>query len=277
MKNLVSVIITTYNEEHYIEKCLSSLLQQTYIPLELVVVDDGSTDTTKEKAKTFGVTLVELEHRGTATARNTAVESSTGEILCFLDADMEFKADFIEKLTAPIFENKTKGTFSKLEYVKNWNKPLARCWNRNNIPPLADKLRIPQEKNMGDDFRAILKSEFKKVNGFDNIGYTDTWSLKKKLGYSPVNAPDAVYYHYNPESLKEVFYSAQWIGKRKYKLGVIGTFITLFKSSILFSIVKGCIQAARYNEVMFIPFKIVYDIGIFMGALSSLVFKDVKK
>lgn len=270
MKKLkASIIITVYNEEKSIESCLKSLIEQDYKPLEIIVINDGSTDKTSEILRNFNLITYELYHEGTAVSRNFAAKKATGQVLIFLDADMEFEKNFITKLIAPINNQETKGTFSKLEYVKNWGKPLARCWNRINNK-LTDGLRVAQNSNLGEDFRAILKSEFIKTGGFDNVGYTDTWTLSKKLKYRPVNAPGAIYYHNSPETYDEVFQSAQWIGKRKYKLGKIGNLITILRCIIFISLGKGLLRALKYNEPVFIPFQVIYDLGITKGALFSI-------
>ncbi|MFA9289417.1 MAG: glycosyltransferase family 2 protein [Weeksellaceae bacterium] len=272
----VSIIIAAYNEEKYIEKCLSSLEKQSYKPLEIIVADDGSTDNTVKIAEKHKITLLQSNHQGTALARNNAAKAATGEILVFLDADMEFEHDFIARLVQPINENKQKGTFSKLEYVKNWDEPLARCWNKLN-PALPVKMRVMQDSDVGDDFRAILRSEFIKVGGFDNTGYTDTWSLKHKLGYRPVNAPGAKYYHYNPETMLEVYDSASWIGKRSYKGGIIGKMIALLRSFFVVSLIKGVFKAITMREPYFPLFYLVYDAGITNGIVRSTFFQEVKK
>ncbi len=270
MKHKVSVIIACYNEERMIGACLSSLEKQDYKPLEILVVDDGSTDTTPEIIKGHPVKYIRLEHAGTAVARNTAAAQASGTVLSFLDADMEFEPDFITHLVAPVNAGESKGTFSKLEYVKNWDNPLARCYNRNNNPPLPDRLRIPQDREEGDDFRAILKSEFMRVNGFDNTGYTDTWTLAKKLGYKSTNALDAKYYHHNPDTYDDIYRAARWIGKRRYKWGVAGTLITMIRTNAFVSFLKGLAKASRYKEPAFVPFQLAYDAGIFSGAFESL-------
>ncbi|QQG44108.1 MAG: glycosyltransferase family 2 protein [Candidatus Roizmanbacteria bacterium] len=277
MNKKVSIIITAYNEKKNIKDCLLSLKEQDYQPLEILTADDGSTDGTYELIKSLGVACFRLSHQGTAKSRNYAAKKATGEILVFLDADMHFEKNFITKLVEPINESRTKGTFSRLEYVSNWDKPLARCWNRNNNPPLPDKLRIPQDKEEGDDFRAILKSEFERVGGFNNVGYTDTWTLSKKLGYKPINAPGAIYFHNNPETYSEVINSSQWIGKRQYRLGKIGSLIAIIRSFILFSLFKGIVKALKYKEATFIPFQIIYDLGITAGAFRQFTLNEVKK
>ena len=94
MYSLISVVIAVFNEEKYIHNCLSSLIKQEYKPLEIIVVDDGSTDKTKGMIKNK-VSVFELKHQGTALSRNFGVSKAKGQIIVFLDADMEFPPDFI--------------------------------------------------------------------------------------------------------------------------------------------------------------------------------------
>ncbi len=122
----------------------------------------------------------------------------------------------------------------------------------------------------GQDFRAILKSEFLRVGGFDDTGYTDTWSLAKKLGYKPHNAEGAIYYHNNPDNLIEVFTQAKWVAKRGYKLDVIGLVGALLRACLPVSIVIGVYKAAKYLEFRFLVFKIIYDLGSFIGRLEMI-------
>lgn len=268
----VCVIITAYNEEKRIGECLNSLLQQDYKPLEIIVVDDGSTDKTASIAQDHGAIVIQNSHEGTAKSRNKTAAKARGEILVFLDADMTFETDFISKLVSPINEGETKGTFSKLEYVKNWDKPLARVWNWVNNPRLPDKLRVSQDGDEGEDFRAILKEEFDRVGGFDDTGYTDTWSLARKLGYKPKNAPNAVYDHYNPESYSEVFSQAVWIGRRSYKFGIIGDVITLIRSFFVLSLIKGTLMMVQKRELSSVLFQLVYDLGISYGVITRVLY-----
>ncbi len=267
----VSIIIAAFNEEMRIGECITSLQKQDYGSYEIIVTDDGSTDRTVAIASSLGADVINNKHQGTAKSRNKAAQKATGDILVFLDSDMIFEPNFISKLVMPINRGETKGTFSKLEYVKNWDEPIARLWNWVNNPELPDKMRVSQESNEGEDFRAILKSEFDRVEGFDDTGYTDTWSLSKKLGYKPTNAPGAKYYHYNPNSYGEVFSQAAWIGRRPYKFGLIGDLITLIRSFIVVSIIKGVLLMASRGEMMSIPFQIVYDLGISYGAISRMI------
>jgi hypothetical protein len=183
---------------------------------------------------------------------------------------MTFEKDFLEKLVQPIIDGKSKGTFSKGEYVANWENTWARCWNINEgWPP---KRRHPQ--NYPDKqpvFRAILKSEFDRVGGFTPGGYNDDWSLSKKLGYEADNAPGAIFYHANPEALNEVFHQSKWVGKRVYKLGVFGSLFALLRASFPVSLIIGFAKFVIYGEPAFVLFKVVYDFGIFCGIISLII------
>jgi glycosyltransferase involved in cell wall biosynthesis len=271
----ISVIITVYNEEKYIRRCLESLKVQTFNKFEIIVIDDGSTDDTLKVLSQLSIgqfdnsqlTILEQNHQGLASARNLGAEKAKGEILVFLDGDMYFEKDFLERLCAPIIGGEAKGTFSTEEFVANWDNVWARCWNYNwNMP---DKRRIdPSRKDQQREFRAILKKEFEKGGGLDSRGYTDAWSLVEKLGYNPV-ATKAKYYHYNPASLSEVFMQAKWSAKRKYKLGIIGDFVALIRANPLFSLIIGGYKAIIKGEPLFIVFKIVFGFAVIMGILSK--------
>lgn len=271
----ISIIIPTYNEEKVLPQCIESLGFQTFTDFEIIVVDDGSTDRTLEvlselKIKNLKLKIEHAAHLGAGAARNLGAGKAKGEILVFVDADMTFDESFLEKLVEPILSGKAKGTFSKEEIVANWDNPWARCWNINE--GWEEKKRHPSlYPDHQPVFRAILKSEFDRVGGFAPGGYDDDWSLSKKLGYEAINAPGAIFYHKNPESLPEIFKHAKWVGKRKYKMGYIGYLVGLIRSSLPVSVIVGLAKGLISKELRFVIFKIVYDFGIFYGILQFMV------
>lgn len=106
----VSVIIPTYNRAHLIEKSVQSVLNQTYQDFELIVVDDGSTDNTKElvqnlQKKDSRIKYVKHEkNKGAAAARNTGIKAAEGKYVAFQDSDDEWFAEKLEKQMR-VFEN----------------------------------------------------------------------------------------------------------------------------------------------------------------------------
>ena len=91
MTPLVSVMIGAYNAAPYLGEAIESVFAQDYEPIELIVVDDGSTDGTAEVARGFaGVRVISQENGGNGAARNRAVEEASGDLYAFLDADDRF-------------------------------------------------------------------------------------------------------------------------------------------------------------------------------------------
>jgi glycosyltransferase involved in cell wall biosynthesis len=85
----VSVIIPTYNCAHYLEQAIESAMNQTYDDLEIIVIDDGSTDDTSQVVRKYEASIkyIRQENRGLPAARNHAIKSSLGELIALLDAD----------------------------------------------------------------------------------------------------------------------------------------------------------------------------------------------
>lgn len=96
---LVSVIIPVFNYERYLAEAVASVLGQSYPQIELIVVDDGSTDSSAELAKSFagsGVQYCHQVHAGIGPARNSGVELAQGDFLAFLDADDRWPEEKLE-------------------------------------------------------------------------------------------------------------------------------------------------------------------------------------
>src|SRR4051794_8654152 len=85
----VAVIIPTFNYARFVGRAVQSVLDQTFPPAEVIVVDDGSTDATAGVLESFGsrITVLRQQNRGVAAARNLGVRHSTAPLLAFLDAD----------------------------------------------------------------------------------------------------------------------------------------------------------------------------------------------
>lgn len=99
---LISIIIPMYNTRNYVEKTIESVLTQTYRNIEIIVVDDGSTDTGAEivqalMLKDSRIKYIFQSNKGVSAARNTAIEHSTGEYLAFLDSDDLWLPEKLEK------------------------------------------------------------------------------------------------------------------------------------------------------------------------------------
>jgi glycosyltransferase involved in cell wall biosynthesis len=102
MKPLISVIIPTYQHAAVLPRCLDSVLAQTHQPVEIIVVDDGSTDNTQTVLEPYRtrVAVIQQTNQGANPARNAGLVAATGEYVIFCDADVTMATDMLAKLLA---------------------------------------------------------------------------------------------------------------------------------------------------------------------------------
>ncbi len=127
LKLLISIIIPAYNAETYIEKCLSSILEQTYANIEVIVVDDGSIDKTGRflddiSKQDSRVRVAHQENAGVSAARNSGIELSTGEYLVFIDADDYLAQDYIAYMLCLVEKTGADFCLSKCCFTKSREK-----------------------------------------------------------------------------------------------------------------------------------------------------------
>lgn len=129
MKNgVVSIVIPVYNAEKSIYKCIDSIVNQTYKQIEIIIIDDGSLDNTKEIINTFiddRIIKEFIKNNGVSNARNIGIERSTGEYLMFVDAD-----DYLSKNAVEILVNKMNETNVDVirfnGYIENSDKSIKK-------------------------------------------------------------------------------------------------------------------------------------------------------
>ena len=122
-KDKISVVIPTYNREELIARSIYSVLEQTYDNLEVIVVDDASTDHTKEVVKGIKdkrVKYIQLkQNAGASNARNIGIEAAMGEYIAFQDSDDVFYPDKLEKQYLYIIKNHSDMDFCKISINDN--------------------------------------------------------------------------------------------------------------------------------------------------------------
>lgn len=115
MSDSISVIVNVYNGEKYIQKCLDSIVCQTYKNLEIIIVNDGSTDNTLDICNSYKddrIRIITTQNQGLGLSRNTGIENANGEYLYFVDADDFIEPDAVEYL---------------YKLIKTYNKKIATC------------------------------------------------------------------------------------------------------------------------------------------------------
>ena len=106
----ISIIVPIYNVERYLRQCLDSIINQSYKNLEIILIDDGSTDNSgiiadEYELKDERIQVIHKKNEGVSIARNTGIEVATGEYICFSDADDYLMEDYVEYLLDLIQKN----------------------------------------------------------------------------------------------------------------------------------------------------------------------------
>jgi glycosyltransferase involved in cell wall biosynthesis len=188
---LVSAIIPVYNGQRFLGEAIESVLNQTYGSIELIVVDDGSTDNTASIAKKFGpsVKYYYQSNRGTAAALNQGIDLAAGGFLAFLGADDHWTKDKTELQMAAFASNDKLDIVSG--YVKQFFSPELNSSERSRIQ--YSKKLMP-----GQVIPAMLikRSVFSHVGLFEiqwQVGAEMSWYLRAmELGVKMIVMPDLV-------------------------------------------------------------------------------------
>ncbi|MCR5557046.1 MAG: glycosyltransferase [Butyrivibrio sp.] len=174
----ISIVVPIFNVSHYLEKCVNSLLEQTYTNIEVLLIDDGSTDNSGELCDSFAkrdsrVKVIHQANQGLSGARNTGLDNATGEYVFFCDSDDFLQKDALvsmydrlcrdnadivacgiscvwddydESGREELFTNSTPGTFSGREAVKQMtitNNICTVAWNKLYRRSLFENIRFP--------------------------------------------------------------------------------------------------------------------------------------
>jgi glycosyltransferase involved in cell wall biosynthesis len=207
---LVSVIIPSYNTAKTIGLCIESVLGQTYTPIEVIVVDDASTDGTPEIARRYGCTVIsQPRNLGPATARNRGIEASGGSILFFLDADVALAPDAIEQ-TVRIFQE---------------NPSYGGVWGIYGPRPLVDDGVVEWVQILRGHYRqlqklgaattphlaggAVRRRVIEEIGGFDgslaaNYNEDTEFGLRLAGNFPMVRTPAVVGYHDDDDQISSV-------------------------------------------------------------------------
>ena len=166
VNSLISIIVPVYNVQEYLPKCLDSIINQTYKNLEIILVDDGSTDNSGRICDEYAkrdkrIKFIRQKNSGQANARNKGIKESKGKYIAFVDSDDWIDEDFIETLEQyisndnivccgykeiyddKIVENKISNliTINKIEFLKLLNKfEINKIFSQKTVNPIGNYL-----------------------------------------------------------------------------------------------------------------------------------------
>lgn len=231
MNELVSVIIPIYNVEKYLTRCLESVIKQTYKNLEIILVNDGSTDNSKyicdKYSKSDGrIVLINKINGGLSSARNSGLDIMKGEYFTFLDSDDWIAKDYIEKLVSNI----TDFDIIQCGYkrINQENKVLFRsnCINKvlNSSEEILEAFFINQDFNTMAWGKLYSKKSLGNIRFLVNKNNEDTIYIAdclKKIIKVRIIEGDLYFYYFNDQSImnskinskkiEDAYYSANYM------------------------------------------------------------------
>lgn len=186
----ISVIVPVYNGENYINEAIGAAIEQSYPPSEIIIIDDGSTDSTAMIAQQYPqVSYIYQKNAGPGAARNRGIQKATGAYLAFLDADDFWPAYHLERLRTCLLDNPdAKVAVGRTRYVYQAG---------------ADARMTAGGKHIQDITHVLLPSALFRCEVFDEVGLFSQetgedvdWYLRAaELGIQPVVIDDVVLYH----------------------------------------------------------------------------------
>ncbi len=196
----VSCIITNYNYGHFLDQAIDSVLHQTYPNIEVIVIDDGSTDDSAQIVKPYRdqVAFVQQTNSGVVVARNAGAKRSTSDYIFFLDADDYIHPQFVEQLISALIQAQQTNpqaaiAYCDQQYVGHSQAIIPACsWN---VPKLL-------YRNYLSITSIMTKQAFDSVGGFSTeVNQTasfedwDLWLSLAEQGWTGVYVPQVLFFY----------------------------------------------------------------------------------
>lgn len=169
----ISIIIPIYNVEEYLEECVNSVINQTFKDIEIICINDGSTDNSEKVAKKLAkkdkrIKYISKKNEGLSATRNLGVEEATGEYVYFLDSDDYIELDTLEKCYNFAIENNLEvvyfgaDSFYDSEKLKERKSSYESYYKRKNIYEVAPGQILFREMLEKGEYRASIPMQFIK-------------------------------------------------------------------------------------------------------------------
>ena len=172
----VSVIVPVYNSSTYIDKCMTSLVNQTLDDIEIIVIDDGSNDDTLKKLEKYKrkIKLIKQKNSGVASARNKGLMNATGEYIAFVDSDDWIEQDMFQVMYNKAMEKNYDAVECDFKYVDD-NKE----WN-GVIDTISDILTLDNKKKYFVNMFPVIWNKIYRRDKIKEIKFKDGEIFKTK-------------------------------------------------------------------------------------------------
>lgn len=167
----VSIIIPNYNRGRYLPACIETAIKQTHSEREIIVVDDGSSDASRDVLRSYGqkIKTIEQEHLGAAQAWNAGIAAATGEAVAFLNSDDLMAPERIELQIKALSENPDAGlVFCDLSFIDTDDKPLSGVYTHPDYSRETFFASMLERNQIGSASAAMVRhSVLEKTGLFD--------------------------------------------------------------------------------------------------------------
>lgn len=145
-KSVISVIVPVYNVEKYLSRCIESICNQTYRNLEVLLIDDGSTDQSGEICKRYQnaderIVYIKKENGGQASARNVGLDHSTGDYIAFVDSDDYMEKTMFAEMMSVIIDTKSDLCICGINKIRRGEKTTIKLVNQENIYTTSELMK----------------------------------------------------------------------------------------------------------------------------------------
>ena len=200
MKKKVSIIIPVYNCDSYISRCLDSILNQTYKDIEVIIVNDGSTDNTQKILDKYAkkykqIKVYKQKNSGVSIARNNGIKKATGYYLQFTDSDDYLEKDMIKSMVMSAEENDSDIVICEYNHVYETTKKIEYISIKDYEKySFADLISNENTRYGGFPWNKLVKRECIKKYYDEEIGYYENLlffldNAKNLKKYSVVHKP----------------------------------------------------------------------------------------
>jgi glycosyltransferase involved in cell wall biosynthesis len=160
----ISAIIPVYNGEKYIAECIENMLRQTHKDLEVIVVNDGSTDRSGEIAEKYPVKIIRFENnRGLAAARNAGIDAASGKYIHFMDVDDAINNEYYEKMANAVEETNAEIACSGMINEPKPHRTII-FKERTELVSIKEKLKATNVGRWGFSVRYLFNVAFLKAH-----------------------------------------------------------------------------------------------------------------
>jgi glycosyltransferase involved in cell wall biosynthesis len=216
MNELITVIINVYNGEKFIKKCIDSIINQTYNNLEILIINDGSTDSTLDICKTYKdkrIKVITTKNQGLSLSRNTGIDNAKGEYLYFIDADDFIELDTIEYLYKLLINN--NASMATCKCIDIYNYEFDKKDYKEEIE-INDGIHFLKKILLSIDRSVTTWNKLMKKELFNNIRYENRITNDVVVTYKQALKIDKYvfsnqikYYHYRHKESITGIHSAE--------------------------------------------------------------------